>query len=201
MRGVFVTGTDTGVGKTFISCELVRRARAAGHRVFAFKPIETGVTGEWGQDQLALAKASGSNPRGTYRLPLPAAPLVAARAAGIEIDLGRIEIDLLSGAEGSTRVLIEAAGGWRVPITEQHGTSELARRSGLPVLVVARAGLGTINHTLLTHEAIVRDGLRVAAIVLSLRPEDDRTFAESNAAAIRDQCGISPMVFPDLLDL
>ena len=129
MKGLFVTGTDTGVGKTFISCELVRRARAAGHRVFAFKPIETGVTGEWGEDQLALAKASASAPRGTYRFSLPAAPLVAARAEGKEIDLGRIELDLLAGVEGSTRVLIEAAGGWRVPISDQQGTTELARRS------------------------------------------------------------------------
>jgi len=201
MRGVFVTGTDTGVGKTFISCELVRRARAAGHRVFAFKPIETGVTGQWGEDQLALAKASGSVPRGTYRLPLPAAPLVAARAAGTEIDLGRIEIELLSGVEGATRVLIEAAGGWRVPITEQHGTSELARRSGLPVLIVARAGLGTINHTLLTYEAIVRDGLRVAGIVLSLRPGEDADFARTNAEMIASACGVKPAPYPELPEL
>lgn len=198
MRGFFVTGTDTGVGKTFISCELVRRARAEGHKVFAFKPIETGVMGEWGEDQRALAKASGSNPRGTYRFAMPAAPLVAARAAGTVVDLGRIEIDLLAGVEGSHRVLIEAAGGWRVPITEQHGTSELARRSGLPVLIVARAGLGTINHTLLTHEAIVRDGLPVAGIVLSLRPDEDPGFARSNAEMIAGGCGLRPFVFPDL---
>lgn len=201
MRGLFVTGTDTGVGKTFISCELVRRARAAGHRVFAFKPIETGVTGEWGEDQLALAKASGSNPRGTYRFPLPAAPLVAARAAGAQVDLGRIEIDLLAGVEGADRVLIEAAGGWRVPITDEHGTSELARRSGLPVLIVARAGLGTINHTLLTHEAVLRDGLRVAAIILSVRPDDDLAFARSNAEMIAAACGSTPFLFPDLPEL
>ena len=201
MKGLFVTGTDTGVGKTFVSCELVRRARAAGHRVFAFKPIETGVTGEWGEDQLALAQASGSVPRGTYRLSLPAAPLVAARAAGIEIDLSRIEIDMLSGVEGATRVLIEAAGGWRVPVTERHSTSELARRSGLPVLIVARAGLGTINHTLLTYEAVTRDGLRVEAIVLSIRPGEDRAFAESNASLIGERCGVAPTVFPDLPDL
>lgn len=201
MRGLFVTGTDTGVGKTFISCELVRRARAAGHRVFAFKPLETGVTGEWGEDQLALAKASGSNPRGTYRFPLPAAPLVAARAAGAQVDLGRIEIDLLAGVEGADRVLIEAAGGWRVPITDEHGTSELARRSGLPVLIVARAGLGTINHTLLTHEAVLRDGLRVAAIILSVRPDDDLAFARSNAEMIAAACGSTPFLFPDLPEL
>ena len=198
MKGLFVTGTDTGVGKTFISCELVRRARAAGHKVFAFKPVETGVMGEWGADQIALATASGGNPRGTYRFRLPAAPLVAARAEGTQIDLGRIELDLLSGVESCDRVLIEAAGGWRVPITEQHGTSELARRSGLPVLIVARAGLGTINHTLLTYEAIQRDGLRVAAIVLSLRPDDDVDFARSNVEMIGRESGVTPSVFPDL---
>nr|MBA3460968.1 dethiobiotin synthase [Deltaproteobacteria bacterium] len=166
MKGFFVTGTDTGVGKTFVTCALARKAREAGRKVFAFKPIETGVTGEWGEDQMALAEASGDVRRGTYRFRLAAAPRVASEAEGVEIDLDRIASEFQSGARCAERVLVEAAGGWRVPVTRAHDTSCLARIIGLPVLVVARAGLGTINHTLLTIEAIERDGLRLGALVL-----------------------------------
>ena len=198
MKGFFVTGTDTGVGKTFVTCALARRARAAGQKVFAFKPIETGVTGEWGEDQLALADASGSVPRGTFRLKLPAAPWVAAQAEGVVIDLHRIDAELGAGVEGAELVLVEAAGGWRVPVTQEHDTSELARRAGLPVLVVARATLGTINHTLLTVEAILRDGLSIKAVVLSRRPEDELEAARSNAWQIYERCGLRPYLYPEL---
>lgn len=185
MKGLFVTGTDTGVGKTFVSCALVRAARVGGHRVFAFKPIETGCpAGAWGEDQRALAEASGDVLRGTYRLEQPAAPLVAARAEGLEISLDRIAADF-AWASSFDRVLVEAAGGWRVPITAKADTADLARLCALPVLVVARAGLGTINHSLLTIEAVQRDGLEIAGVVLSVHPEDDLEFAYSNADEIR----------------
>jgi dethiobiotin synthetase len=197
VKGFFVTGTDTGVGKTFVTCALARKARTAGLRVFAFKPIETGVTGEWGEDQRAIAEAAGDVRRGTYRFELAAAPRVAAHAEGIEIDLARIVAEFQMGT-GADRVLVEAAGGWRVPITTAHDTSELARRIGLPVLVIARAGLGTINHTVLTVEAIARDGLQLGGIVLSVRPEDDRVFAASNAREIAAACGVTPWILPDL---
>lgn len=199
MKGFFVTGTDTGVGKTFVTCALARKARAVGQRVFAFKPIETGVTGEWGEDQTALAEASGDVRRGTYRLRLAAAPRVAAEAEGVEIDFERIEAEFQLAASAAERILVEAAGGWRVPITREHDTSELARRMGLPVLVVARAGLGTINHTLLTVEAIARDGLQLAGVVLSLRPGEDAVFATRNAEEIFARCGASkPLILPAL---
>ncbi len=198
MKGLFVTGTDTGVGKTFVSCALIRAARAAGHRVFAFKPIETGCpAGDWGEDQRALAEAATDVVRGTYRLSLPAAPWVAAQAEGVEIDLNRVATDFLAGNEAD-RVLVEAAGGWRVPITRAGDTSDLARLCALPVLVVARAGLGTINHTLLTLEAIHRDGLSLAGVVLSVRREDDHAFASSNAQQIRERAGVSVHCFPEL---
>ncbi len=196
MKGLFVTGTDTGVGKTFVSCALIRAARAAGHRVFAFKPIETGCVNGFGEDQTALAEAAGDVPRGTYRLALPAAPWVAALAEGVDIDLDRIGEDLVAGAAAADRVLVEAAGGWRVPITSTGDTSALARLCGLPVLVVARAGLGTINHTLLTLEAIGRDQLPIAGVVLSVRPDEDPEFAESNAQQICARSGVQVAVWP-----
>jgi dethiobiotin synthetase len=195
VNGVFVTGTDTNVGKTFVACALARRAHARGHKVFAFKPIETGCTstpnGYLGADQELLAVAAGDWQtgalRGLYRFPLPAAPLVAAQQAGSAIDLELVERTMQDGAaqSGASWTLVEGAGGWRVPITPDADMAALARRLRLPVLVVARAGLGTINHSLLTLEAIERDGLSVAGLVLSRHETDDPAAAESNLAQIR----------------
>ena len=195
MNGVFVTGTDTNVGKTYVACALDRRARARGYKVFAFKPVETGCTatagGYLGADQELLAAAAGdwqTGPlRGLYRFPLPAAPLVAAQQADSAIDLDLVERTAREGAarSGATWVLVEGAGGWRVPITADADMAALARRLQLPVLAVARAGLGTINHSLLTLEAIERDGLPVAALVLSRHETDDPAAAESNLAQIQ----------------
>lgn len=195
MNGYFVTGTDTNVGKTYVTCALARRARGQGHKVFAFKPIESGCArgpdGELvGSDQELLAAAAGGwqqGPlRGLYRFPLPAAPLVAAEAVETTIDLSLVVQTARRGVADSraTVTLVESAGGWRVPITADSDMSTLARALGLPVLVVARAGLGTINHTLLTVEAIQRDGLPVAGVVLSRRVEDDLEAAESNRRQI-----------------
>lgn len=192
MNGFFVTGTDTGVGKTFVTCELARQARARGLRVFAFKPVETGCAvlrgRRVGADQEQLAEAAGDwqqgELRGVYRLLQPAAPLVAATGEAVRIDLDRIQAVLSEGATGADLTLVEGAGGWRVPITETEDMGALARRVGLPVIVVGRAGLGTINHTLLTIEAIERDGLSIARVVLSRRPEDDEAFTRSNAEEI-----------------
>jgi len=195
VNGVFVTGTDTSVGKTYVACALARRARGRGHKVFAFKPIETGCTptagGYLGADQELLAIAAGDWQtgllRGIYRFPLAAAPLVAAEHAGAAIDLDLVEQMAREGTaqNGASWTLVEGAGGWRVPITPDADMAALARRLQFPVLVVARASLGTINHSLLTLEAVERDGLLVAGLVLSSRETDDPAAAESNLAQIR----------------
>lgn len=195
MNDVFVTGTDTNVGKTYVACAIARRARARGHKVFAFKPIETGCTatdgGYLGADQELLAAAAGDWQtgvlRGLYRFPLPAAPLVAAQQAGSAIDLDLVERTARDGAaqSGASWTLIEGAGGWRVPITPDADMAALACRFQLPVVVVARAGLGTINHSLLTLEAVERDGLSVTGLVLSRHETDDPAVAESNLDQIQ----------------
>jgi dethiobiotin synthetase len=191
-RGFFVTGTGTGVGKTFVTTMLAEQARAANQRVFAFKPIETGcrfVDGNWiGSDQELLATAAGDwqqdELRRLYCFERPLAPLAAARAEGRTIDLDRIKAVFARGCAQSDYVLVEGAGGWRVPITEHHDMSRLAKATDLPVLVVGTAGLGTINHSVLTVEAIRHDGCAIAGVVLSCRPEDDLSFARENAAEI-----------------
>lgn len=187
MTRYFVTGTDTGVGKTFVTCALARRARALGSTVFAFKPIETGVTGPLGEDQAALVEAAGGwqqgDARGIYQFALPAAPHVAAQAEQRTIDLDLIST-VYAGSAGADVVLVEGAGGLRVPVTASVDMAALARRLELPLVIVARATLGTINHSLLTIEAAEREGLSIAALVLSLRLDDDRGFAASNALQI-----------------
>ena len=191
MIGYFVTGTDTNVGKTYVTCALAHRARALGHRVFAFKPIETGCLpgpsgGDTlvGADQELLWEAAGSwqrGPlRGVYRFKRPAAPLVAADAESATIALDLITTTARQGSAEASLSLIEGAGGWRVPITPSADMGIMAKALGLPVLIVARAGLGTINHTLLTIEAVERDGLSVGGVVLSERPDDDPEMTQSN---------------------
>jgi dethiobiotin synthetase len=189
MPRYFVTGTDTGVGKTHVTSQLAKRGRQLGRRVFAWKPIETGcelvdgirvgadqevISSEWQQGAL----------RGTYRFLRPIAPLMAAEAEGESIQLTRIDEVFQEGAAQADLTIVEGAGGWRVPVTAELDMGGLAKRLGLPVIVVARAGLGTINHTLLTVEAVLRDSQSVAAVVMSCRPADDNAFAEQNAKAI-----------------
>lgn len=192
MNGFFVTGTDTGVGKTFVTCALARRARELGRRVFAFKPVETGCLvgahGLVGEDQQLLVEAAGAWQtgvlRGLYQFRMPAAPLVAATAEGATVELERISSVIRQGAQAADVVLVEGAGGWRVPVTASMDTGGLARCSGLPIVVVSRAGLGTINHSLLTIEAIERDGWHVEALVLSRRPEDEDPLVSTNVEQI-----------------
>jgi dethiobiotin synthetase len=192
----FITGTDTGVGKTFVTCALARRARTLGKKVFAYKPIETGCDdGAIGPDQHLLSEASGAwqtgRLQGIYRLRLPLAPLVAARAENLTIDLGEIGAAYAEGTKQADVSLVEGAGGWRVPITPSEDMSGLARALDVPVIVVARAGLGTINHSLLTIEAIQRDGHTVAAVVLSRRPDEDLALAQSNLEQIFQRCSLT----------
>lgn len=189
MIGYFITGTDTEVGKTYVTVALAARGRQLGRRVFAWKPIETGCAAEEGRlvgtDQELIANDwQQGELRGLYRFLRPVAPFVAARGEGA-IEPQRIVEVFQRGTSNADLVLVEGAGGWRVPITEDLDIGGLAKMLGMPVIVVARGGLGTINHTLLTVEAVQRDQQIVAAVVLSRRPIDDPKFVEENADEIR----------------
>ena len=205
MRRYFITGTDTGVGKTWVTCSLARLAVSRGQRVFAFKPIETGCSERdgrlVGEDQELLCDAAGGwqegELRGVYRFRLPAAPHVAAAAEGSRVEDAPLAAAVSRGTKGADLVLIEGAGGWRVPIREDLDMGGYAKQLGAPVILVGRAGLGTINHCLLTAEAILRDGLELAAVVLSVRPDDDRAFAGSNASEISRCLGRSVLLSSD----
>jgi dethiobiotin synthetase len=184
VKAVFVTGTDTGCGKTAVGCALARSLRASGRRVRVLKPIETGCA-PLPVDALALAEAAGDDAPlerlCPYRLPLPAAPEVAARAEGVKLELAPIRAALARARADADLVIVEGAGGLLVPIAPGLDMAGLAGALKLPVLVAARATLGTINHTRLTLEAAAARGLRVVGLVVShttpdLSPADRRNL-------------------------
>ncbi|MBW2578484.1 MAG: dethiobiotin synthase [Deltaproteobacteria bacterium] len=169
--GIFVTGTDTGVGKTVVSRALIAAFRKTGMKVGAMKPIETGV-GEAGPlDAIAMREAAGiEDPLETIcpqQFALPAAPNVAARAENREVDLDSIDAAYERVTTGRDFVIVEGAGGLLVPIRDEMTMAELGRRLGLPLLIVARAGLGTINHTSLTLDVAASKNLTVLGVVIS----------------------------------
>jgi dethiobiotin synthetase len=171
VRGWFVTGTDTGVGKTVVACALLRALRAKGLDVGGLKPIETGVGPEGPLDAIALAEAAGgSDPIELVcpqRFALPAAPNVAARHEGRSIDWTWIDSAFEQISAGGRCVVVEGAGGLLVPIDDTTTMLDLAERWQLPLVVVARAALGTINHTSLTLEVARQRGVPIAGVVIS----------------------------------
>jgi dethiobiotin synthetase len=170
-RGVFVTGTDTGVGKTLVACALVRALRARGIDAGAMKPIETGVGPDGPADAIALRLAAGERDPLTDVCPQPfalaAAPAAAARAERRAVDLAAIDAAYERLRARRELLVVEGAGGLLVPITAKFAMADLAQRMGLPLLVVARAALGTINHTRLTLESARARGLAVVGVVIS----------------------------------
>jgi len=191
--GLFVTGTDTGVGKTRVACALAAMLRARGVDVGVMKPIETGVGFEGPLDALALrAAAAVSDPLDDVcpqRLSLPAAPSVAGEAEGRAIDLAAIEAAFARVGARHGWVLVEGAGGLLAPIARGFDMAELAARLGLPLLVVARARLGTINHTRLTLEAARARGLRVAGVAVSHADASFPAADARNLDALRAELG------------
>lgn len=185
-----MTGTDTGVGKTWVSATLASEWTRAGLRVAALKAAETGCrpgpAGLVGEDDEILVRAAGGwQPERCRYLFKPAvAPGVAADELGMTIDFDRIadQVEVLRTA--ANRVIIEGAGGWLVPMGEGRTIEDLARRLAFPVLVVARAGLGTINHTALTVRAVWSAGLEVVAVAMSMKPGDDVPFALRNQSEL-----------------
>lgn len=195
MSAYFVTGTDTNVGKTTFACALLAAAARAGLRGIGIKPAESGCERqEDGQlmpaDALALHTASSLkiplDETCPYRFTEPVAPSVAARHARTTIELDRIGqvYDRVSSLSPDL-LLVEGAGGLLVPFAEGVLTTDIARHLNLPLLVVARPGLGTINHTSLTLEVARTRGLTVAGFAFSCtRPDSNPDFIASNVAEI-----------------
>jgi dethiobiotin synthetase len=203
MTAYFVTGTDTGVGKTRTSCALIHALRRDHQRVVGMKPVAAGCDwiegvdghpGQWLNEDVAALRAASSlkvppafdNP---YALPDAISPHIAARNAGAVIDIGHIEASFHALSQHADAVVVEGAGGFIVPLHEGPGefasSADLAQRLRLPVIMVVGLRLGCLNHALLTQESIVSRGLPlagwVANVVDAAMPEQ-----EANLRTLRD---------------
>ena len=203
MAGLFLTGTDTGVGKTCVGAMIARALRAAGYRVGVYKPAASGCRRERGRvvsdDAVALWLAAGKpGPLDRVcpqRFLAPLAPHLAAREEGKHLDRELLRRGFDYWRRRAEIVLVEGAGGLMSPLGEDEYVADLACEFGFPLVVVARNGLGTINQTLQTliTAAVFREGLEVAAVVLNhpAPPGDDPSIA-SNRRELAARC-IAPI--------
>jgi len=189
LRGLFVTGTDTGVGKTVIAAALCAGLRARGERVAAFKPVVTGLDeqpAEWPPDHELLASATGQTPEevAPHRFGPAVSPHLAAELGGRELEPRDLVAQARRAAARADVLVAEGVGGLLVPITTEYSVRDLASELALPLLVAARPSLGTINHTLLTLEAARGAGLQVAAVVMTPWPAEPSVMEQSNRLAV-----------------
>lgn len=199
-RGFFVTGTDTDVGKTVVAAGLVAAMRRSGYNVGVMKPVATGGVrrreGPMSEDAEFLAHVADAPEPMRIIAPVvlaePLAPTVAARRAGVKIDLDLIwrAFDEIIAAHDA--VVVEGIGGLLCPIIEKEfRVADMVARMGLPLVIVARPNLGTINHTLLTVEVARSRGLKLAGIIINGMDADKAGVAEeTNPAEIAGETGL-----------
>lgn len=191
--GLFVTGTDTDAGKTVLSAALSAAMQASGLAVVAHKPAVSGfdeLTGEWPADHVLLGSTCGMSPEqvSPLRYGQPLSPHLAARLAGASIEDAEVIAAAIASRDVATKkeaaLIVEGVGGLLVPLTDTLTVRALAAQLGLPLLIAARAGLGTINHTLLTLEAARAAELDVRAVVLTPWPAKPSVIERSNRETI-----------------
>lgn len=195
-RGVFITGTDTEVGKTVVAAALVRALVEAGLKVAPMKPVAAGaaVTPEGPRNADALALMAAANTRNVYRavnpycLELAASPHIAAAKAGISVEVTTILSAFAELAATADLVVVEGAGGWYAPLNPTQTMADLASALNLPVLLVVGLRLGCLNHALLTAEAVRAKGLTLAGWVANhVQPAFEH--AEENIATLEARLG------------
>jgi len=187
-RGYFITGTDTGIGKTHVSCLLLAAFNRRGLRTAAMKPVASGCQlsdGGWrNDDALSLQQAANISLRyediNPYALPAPMSPHLAARETGVEIDIDMLRLKYDELSQQADMTIVEGVGGWWVPLNGRESTVDLARRLGLPLIVVVGIRLGCINHTLLTFDAITRsaENPSVAGWIANIIDPETRGIAD-----------------------
>jgi dethiobiotin synthetase len=202
LPGLFVTGTDTGVGKTLVAGAIADWFRRRHRRVGVLKPIATGAVhrreGLVSEDAEFLAHCADA------RFPLdvicpqryvePLAPSVAAERAGTPVDWDSIQRSLRMIESGSDVMIVEGVGGVLVPLDAKHTVLDLAQWLRLSTVVVARAGLGTINHTLLTLRALRDAGVAIAGVVINRYPADGASVAEETNPRVIEKWGKCPVL-------
>lgn len=209
LRGLFVTGTDTGVGKTVVTAALAAALRAEGLQAGVWKPVQSGAPlgrGETDAERLLQAARIDEPPEAVapFTFTAPLTPMLAARQEGVALTLESIIAAGMPLAQRYEALLVEGAGGVAVPLTEDALVVDLIAELGLPVLIVARSGLGTINHTLLTAELLRSRHVPVAGVVLNdsspTGPLDDPSLA-TNAELIERYGGLRVLGrFPHMSD-
>jgi dethiobiotin synthetase len=199
-RGWFITGTDTGVGKTRVAVALLQQLAAAGQRAVGMKPVATGgdqtPAGLRNGDALLLQQHSYGRPAyaliNPYLFAPPIAPHIAAAQVGAHIDMDRIISVYRQLANMMDWMVVEGAGGWRVPLNEAQDMAAIARALELPAVLVVGLRLGCINHALLTAEAITRDGLKLAGWVANQIDSGYATVDET-VACLTDRLSAAPL--------
>ena len=197
LRGCLVTGTDTGVGKTVVAAAIVARLRELGHAVRALKPLITGLDdepdGDWPPDHELLARVSGQRVSATmlHGFGPAVSPHLAAELANVSLPSVRaLTAEIRAATPAGSVVIVEGVGGLLVPIGPEASVLDLAVALELPLIVAARPGLGTINHTLLTVQAAHAAGLRIAGIVLTPWPAEPDAIVRSNRDTIERRAKI-----------
>ncbi|HET6831336.1 MAG TPA: dethiobiotin synthase [Solirubrobacterales bacterium] len=201
-RGVFVTGTDTGVGKSVVAAVIAATAARTGLDVSVFKPAVSGLGEEGEPDHELLARASGSSQSADeiapYRYDPPVSPHLAAEMAGEEIDTDLLVSAAADAAAAADAIVCEGVGGLMVPLAPDYLVRNLAVELGHPLVIAARPGLGTINHTLLTIEAAWAAELEVATVVLTPWPPGPGRLESSNRETIAALSGVEVRTLPEI---
>lgn len=191
MNGVFVAGTDTGIGKTWSSCVMLAALRARGLRAVGMKPIASGcrvtTMGLRNEDAEALIAASTTAPAyadcNPFAFAAPIAPHLAAAMDAVELTLEPIQNAYAQLAAGADRIVVEGVGGWAVPLSDTLMQADLVRALDLPVILVVGVRLGCLNHALLSVRAIEADGCRCVGWIAN-RIDAEMAFAAANIDAL-----------------
>jgi len=184
-QGFFITGTDTGIGKTLVSCALLHVFAARGQTVVGMKPVAAGrddENGKWADVEALIAASTVAAPRewvNPYAFVPPIAPHIAAQQAGIEIDIAVIRQACLELQNIAEVVIVEGVGGFLAPLTARHDGADMARALELPVILVVGMRLGCLNHALLTAQAIQATGLTLAGWVANQIDPNMLAFEEN----------------------
>lgn len=209
-RGIFITGTDTGVGKTVVGAGLALVLRERGMRVGVMKPVATGCVGEGkrlvsGDAVYLFEAAENEYPSLTspFRFRNPLAPSVASVIEKKQIPIDRIRRAYRELQNHYDFILVEGIGGLLVPIDKDYFVANLVYEFGLPIVIVARGGLGTINHTLLTIDAAAIRGFKIQGVIFNRMPRVNLSIAEiTNPKAIHDATGVPILgALPEMEDV
>jgi len=202
VRGLFVTGTDTGVGKSVVAGAICAGLAAQGRRVAAFKPVVTGLDdppGDWPYDHELLASVTGQEPVAVapWQFGPPASPHLAAELSGVTLEPPELLAAARRAGAYADALVCEGVGGLMVPITPGYLVRDFALDMRMPLVIASRPGLGTINHTLLTLEAARAAGLDPVAVVMTPWPSEPSRLEQSNRATVERLGGVPVAALPE----